>query len=63
MNEILEQLRHLSVEFRVCQLLADNGLADVVDDSLGNRVARQLALLVQLARNGVVNASFDGQRQ
>ena len=61
LDEIIQQLGHLRVEPRVGELVADDGLADVVDDALGDRVPRQLALLVQLAGDGVVDAGLDDQ--
>ena len=58
-------LRHLLVEPWVGELFADDGLADVVDDPLGDGVPRELALLVELPGDGVVDAGLDdelGQR-
>lgn len=38
-DQVVEQLRHLGVEARIRQLLADDGLAQVLDDALGDGVA------------------------
>ena len=38
LDQIVQQQRYLLVEVRVDRLLADNGLADVVDDALGDRM-------------------------
>ena len=66
LDQVVEQLRHLLVEPRVGELVADDGLADVVDDPFGDGVPRELALLVELPGDGVVDAGLDdqlGQRQ
>ena len=41
LDEIVEQFRHLLVEPGVGELLADDGLADVVDDPFGDGVLRE----------------------
>ncbi len=61
LDQVLQQRRHLRVEPRVGELIADDGLADVVDDSLGYGVPRKLALLVQLSRDGIMDAGLDDQ--
>jgi len=38
LDEVLEQPRHFLVEARVRELLADDGVADIVDDALGDRI-------------------------
>jgi hypothetical protein len=66
LDQVVQQLRHLLVERGIGELVADDGLADVVDDALGDGVLRQLALLVELLGDGVVDAGLDdqlGQRQ
>ena len=37
-DQVLKQLRHLVVETRIRELIADDRLADVVDDAFGNGV-------------------------
>ena len=61
LDKVIEQLRHLLVEPRIGELLADDRLANVVDDPLGDGVPREFALLVQLAGDGVVDAGLDDQ--
>ena len=66
LDKVVEQLRHLLVEPWVGELVADDGLANVVDDAFGDGVPRELALLVELPGDGVVDAGLDdqlGQRQ
>ena len=58
-DQVVQQLRHLLVEPGIGELVADNGLADVVDDPFRNRIPGQLALFVKLASDGVVDAGFD----
>jgi hypothetical protein len=43
LDQIVEQLRHLVVEARIGELVADDRLADVVNDPFGDGVARELA--------------------
>jgi hypothetical protein len=43
--------------------VADDRLADVVDDPFGDGVARELALLVELAGDCVVDAGLDDERR
>ena len=44
LNQVLQQRRLLRVESGVGELVADNGLADVVDDALGDGGLRKLPL-------------------
>ena len=61
LDQVIQQLRHFLIELRVGQLVADDRLADVVDDALGHRVLRELALLVELLGDGVMDAGLDDQ--
>jgi hypothetical protein len=61
LDQITQEFRHFGVKPRVGELVTDDGLANVVDDALRDGVSRQLALLVQLAGDGVVDAGFDDQ--
>jgi hypothetical protein len=48
LDQVVEELGHLLVEPRVRELVTDDGLADVVDDTFGNRIPRQLPLSLSL---------------
>ena len=61
LDEVVEQLGHLFVEAGIGKLLADDRLADIVDDPLGNGVLRELALLVELPGDGVVDPGLDDE--
>ena len=61
LDQVFEELGDLVVKLRISQLIPNDRLADVVDDAFSNRIPRQLALLVELLGNGVVNAGFDDQ--
>ena len=39
LDEVVKQLRHLSIKARICKLVPNDRLADVVDDRLGDGVA------------------------
>ena len=65
LDEVIPQLGHLLVILRICELIADYSLADVVDDPFRNRVPRQLALRVEPCCNGIVDTGLNdklGQR-
>ncbi|MNL77479.1 hypothetical protein D3C87_2036760 [compost metagenome] len=61
LDQVFEELGDLVVKLRISQLIPNDRLADVVDDAFSNSIPRQLALLVELLGNGVVNAGFDDQ--
>ncbi|MNR11168.1 hypothetical protein D3C85_1274560 [compost metagenome] len=60
-DQVLQQPRHSLVEPRVSQLLADDGLANVIDNALRNRILGKLALRIELLGNGIVYTSLNDQ--
>jgi len=61
LDQVVQQLGHLRVKSRVGELIADDRLADIVDDPLGDGIPRERALRVELACDGVVDAGLDDQ--
>jgi hypothetical protein len=59
LNEVIEQFGHFGVKTRIGELVPDDGLAHVVDDSLSDGVAGELTFLIEFVCNRIVDASLN----